>query len=479
MSSISRGFLWSAIERFSVQGIGFLLSIIIARIVSPDAYGLIVMIQVFMSFSQVFIDSGFTSALIQKQDRTEDDYYTAFIFNFAVAFGLYVLLFIGAPFIAEFYDEPLLVSITRLVALNLIFSSFSLVQRARLTIDLDFKTQSKASIFAVCVSGVVGIICAYSGMEVWALVIQGLLNQIITSLALMFFSKWTPKLRFSTNSFCRLFNYGSKLLVNNLLTSVSIQIYSLVIGKRFSSADLAFYNRGFTLSQFPSTNIADVLDRIIFPVLSKLQNDREKMISTYFRYLHLSNFIILPLMGFLIVLAPPLIEVVLTPKWIPAVKYIQIFSLNFMFYAWLQQSGNLIAAIGNTGLLLKAQIVKRVMSLIIIVSTIGFGIDIMCWGFVVGAILETVTNVYLDRIELGIKILSQIRSLFDVILSTALACFAIWLFMLFFDNIYIQLFGGSVIGFAVYVLMVFVFRMSEKEILVSVLHGDLGFLKSN
>ena len=479
MSTISRGFVWSAIERFTVQGIGFLLSILLARIVSPSSYGLIVMIQVFMSFSQLFIDAGFTSALIQKQDRTEDDYCTTFIFNCGVAIVLYFLLFIAAPFIASFYKEPLLVPITRLVALNLIFSSLSIVQRARLTVDLDFKTQSKASIWAVCISGIVGIICAYSGMEVWALVIQGLLSQIITSFALMYYSRWKPKLRFSKESFMKLFNYGSKLLVNNILTSASIQIYSLVIGKRFSSADLAFYNRGFTLSQFPSTNIADVLYRIIFPVLSKFQNDRSQMICAYFRYLHFSNFIILPLMGLLIVLAPSLIEVVLTPKWVPAVKYIRIFSLNFMFYAWLQQSGCLIAAIGNTGLLLKAQIVKRIISIIIIVCTIGFGIEVMCWGFVVGAFFETLINVYLDKKELDVSITRQIKSLLDVVFSTAFACLMAWLFISLFDNVYFQLIGGGIVGFAVYVLLVFVLRMKERKFFVDLFHGDFSFLKSN
>ena len=188
MSQVAKGFLWSGIERFSIQGVGFILSIIIARIVSPSSYGLIVMIQVFLSFSQIFIDGGFANALIQKKERTEIDYYTVFLFNFAVAISLYVVLFISAPYIAVFYNEPQLTNLTRVISLNLIFSSLSIVQKARLTIALDFKTQTKAGLLAVLISGSCGVICAYSGMEVWALVVQGLMTQLIISLSLMFFS---------------------------------------------------------------------------------------------------------------------------------------------------------------------------------------------------------------------------------------------------------------------------------------------------
>ena len=286
MSQVARGFVWSGIERFSIQGISFILSIIIARIVSPSSYGLIVMIQVFLSFSQIFIDGGFANALIQKKERTEIDYYTVFLFNMAVAIGLYLVFFFAAPSIADFYHEPQLTDLTRVISLNLIFSSLSIVQKARLTIALDFKTQTKAGILAVLISGICGVICAYSGMEVWALVVQGLVSQIIISLALMWYSRWLPKLQFSKMSFKKMFSFGSKLMANNLITGIYINLANLIIGKKYSAADLAFYNRGFTLTQFPSANIAEVMNRIIFPVLSRLQDDRKELIDAYEKYLH-------------------------------------------------------------------------------------------------------------------------------------------------------------------------------------------------
>ena len=399
MSQVSRGFAWSAVERFSVQGISFFLSIIIARIVSPSAYGLIVMVQVFLSFSQLFIDGGFANALIQKKDRNETDYCTVFFFNLGVAIFLYMLLFFLAPVIANFYEEPQLTSITRVISLNLILSSLAIVQKTRLTINLDFKTQTKAGLVAVIISGTIGVICAYRGFEVWALVIQGLVNQFIISVTLMYFSRWKPKLIFSGQSFKRLFSFGSKLMLSNILTSIYVNVTNLVIGKKYSSADLAFYNRGFTLSQFPSTNLSDVMNRVIYPVLTRVQDDLDSLRSEYLKYLHLTHYIILPLMGLLLVLAEPLIEVLLTPKWLEAVPYLKIFCLNFMFYPLQQQAGNPVAAIGHSGVLLKAQIIKRIVALGILVVTLTISIPAVCWGILASSAFEAVVNVLICRKE--------------------------------------------------------------------------------
>lgn len=466
MSQVARGFVWSGIERFSVQGIGFILSIVIARIVSPSAYGLIVMIQVFLSFSQIFIDGGFVNALIQKKDRTEIDYYTVFIFNMIMAVALYGIFFITAPIIAGFYNEPLLTSLTRVIALNLIISSLSIVQRAKLTIELDFKTQTKAGIISVIVSGIIGVICAYSGLEVWALVIQGLVGQIIISLSLIYFSRWLPKMQFSVDSFKKMFNYGSKLMANNIITSIYINLANLIIGKKYSAADLAFYNRGFTLTQFPSVNIAEVLNRIIFPVLSKLQDDRQKLIEAYLRYLHLSNYIILPLMMLLIVLARPLIEVLLTDKWLPAVPYIQIYSLNFMLYAAMMQTGNPVAAIGHSGILLKYQFVKRGVSFILLIATVGISITVLCWGILVSSIFELLINMYVLRKDLGVGFREQVLPQMDVVFSICTMGLCVYLWTLLVNNACLQLFAGGGIGLMAYFLATFMFNMREKEMLL-------------
>lgn len=468
MSQVARGFVWSGIERFSVQGIGFLLSIIIARIVAPSAYGLIVMIQVFLSFSQIFIDGGFVNALIQKKDRTEIDYYTVFIFNMVMAILLYGLFYIAAPFIADFYEESQLTIITRVIALSLIISSLSIVQRAKLTIELDFKTQTKAGILSVIISGVIGVICAYSGMEVWALVIQGLVGQIIISFSLLYLSRWMPQLQFSMTSFKKMFNYGSKLMANNIITSIYINLANLIIGKRYSAADLAYYNRGFTLTQFPSTNIAEVMNRIIFPVLTPLQNDRKRLIETYIKYLHLSNYIILPLMMLLIVLAYPLVEILLTEKWLPAVPYIQIFSLNFMLYAIMLQTGNPVAAIGHSGILLKYQFVKRAVSFIILIITVGISVTAVCWGILISSIFEVIINMYVLKKDLGVGFYKQIKPQLDVVFLTLLVGGFVYIWTVYVSNAYLQLFVGTLLGLVLYLVSTFMFNLREKNMIQQV-----------
>lgn len=479
MSKVTKGFFWSAIERFSIQGISLILSIIIARIVSPDAYGLIVMIQVFLSFSQLFIDSGFANALIQKKDRNEIDYCTVFIFNFIVALSLYFLLFFTAPLIAGFYNEPRLISITRVISLNLIFSSLSIVQKTRLTINLDFKTQTKAGLIAVIISGTIGIICAYSGLEVWALVIQGIINQFMISLALMFFSRWRPRLVFSYSSFKRLFSFGSKLMLSNVLTSIIININSLAIGKKYTAADLAYYNRGFSLSQFPSVNISDVLNRIIYPVLTEKQNNIKELKESYLQYLHLSHYIVLPLMGLMAVLAKPLIIVVLTPKWLDAVPYLQIFCINFMLYPIMQQASNPVAAIGHSGILLKYQFVKRGVSLAILLYTLSISIKAICWGMVVGSIFEALVDIIICRKEIGLGIREHLKSQLDVIFSVLIVCTVTFLIAGIIEVPIIKLIVGGGVGVLLYIGLTFLFNMNEKSYLLQAINYYKTHKKDN
>ena len=478
MSSVSKGFVWSGIERFSIQGISFVLSIIIARIVSPSAYGLIVMIQVFLQFSQLFIDGGFSNALIQKKDRNEIDYCTVFLFNMGVAITLYFLFFFLAPIIAIFYEEPQLTTITRVISLNLIFSSLSIVQKTKLTIELDFKTQTKAGLIAVLVSGTVGVVCAYCGFEVWALVAQGLINQLIVSVGLMYYSRWKPQMIFSTQSFKRLFGFGSKLMLSNILTGIYINLNNLIIGKKYTSSDLAFYNRGFTLSQFPSSNIAEVLNRIIYPVLSQLQDDRDELKRAYFRYLHLSHYIVFPLMGLMIVLAQPMVEVLLTDKWLGAVPYIQIFCVNFMMYPIILQSSNPIAAIGHSGVLLKTQLLKRGVCLAILIYTFTISINAICWGVVIGSAFEVIVNLVILRKELGIGFREHIMTQMDVVLSVVAVCVVVYFVILIIPGALWKIIVGGGLGVVLYMGITILFEFQEKPFIVNYIGKILSHRES-
>lgn len=469
MSKSAKGFIWSSIDRFSVQGVSFLLSIIIARLVSPSSYGLIVMIQVFMTICQTFIDGGFANALIQKKERKEEDFYTAFIFNLSVAIFLYIALFISAPLIASFYEEPQLTLITRVLGLNLIFSSLSIVQKTKLTIDLNFKLQAKAGLLAVIFSGSIGVICAYKGYEVWALVVQGLASNIFISFFLFVFSRWTPKLIFSSESFRHLFGFGSKLLLANLSTSIYLNIYNLVIGKRYSSADLAYYNRAFTLTQIPSTNVEMVLSRIIYPLECRLQDDPKELKTAYFKYLHLSNFVVVPMMLLLASLATPTVRVLLTDKWLPAVPYIVLYAINFALYPWLDQSVQLLNVVGETGINLKTQIYKRLFSFIILIVTIPFGVYVICIGVLLSTVIELLITLFTDRKVLKITLKEHIQSQLDVYIISVIMFVIVYSVCLLISDPFIQLFIGGFVGLFVYMSMACFMRMQEIEYITNLI----------
>ena len=268
-----KGTVWSTLERFSVQGIQFVVMVIMARILTPEDYGLVGMLAIFIAVSQSLIDSGFSQALIRKQDRSEIDNSTVFYFNIGVGIILYFLLYFTAPLIAKFYDEPQLIPITRVVGLSLVFNSLVVVQRALLTIKLDFKTQAKASFIGVIVSGALGIGMSYSGFGVWAIVWLQISNLFIIAILLWILSSWKPLWAYSWKSFKELFSFGSKMLASGLLDTIFRNLYLIVIGKFFNASDLGYYTRAHQFTDFASSNITGIFQRVTYPILCTIQND--------------------------------------------------------------------------------------------------------------------------------------------------------------------------------------------------------------
>ena len=397
MLKVTKGFFWSAVDYVSVQAIQFFISIIIARLVAPSAYGVIVMVQVFVSFAQLFIDSGLKNALIQKKDRTDIDFYTMFIFNLGVALFFYAVLFIVAPYIADFYNQPVLADLTRVIGLSMVLSSLSITQLARLQILLDFKTQAKARVLSVIISGIIGIGCAYHGMEVWALAIQGVVGAFVTSVLLMYFSRWMPRWRFSYQSFKHLAIFGSKLLFGNILTMFYIQITNLIIGKVYTPAQLAYYNRGFALSQLPSTSIVGVISQTVFPIYCELQSDKRNLLVAYNKYTRLSCLIIFPVLSIVGVFAFPLTIVLLTERWVGMAEYLSIFCLVFSFYPIFTNGGQIVMAVGQAGLLAKAVVVKRIIAFSLLVVTLPISLKLVAWGLVLSNFLEMIISMYCVR----------------------------------------------------------------------------------
>ena len=325
------GVKWSAIERFSVQGVQFLLGLMLARLLSPSDYGIIGMVGIFFAISQTFVDSGFSNALIRKIDRTEIDFSTVFYFNIVVGLICSVIIFLLAPWIAVFFNQPILTDVTRVLSINVFLGSLTTVQYAKLTIAINFKTQAQISLVSTILSGCLGVYLAWIGYGVWALVYQSVVASILRVLLLWIRVRWIPVWTYSWKSFRTLFSYGSKLLLSGLLHTLYTEMTTIVIGKFYTSKELGNYSRGQAIATLPCANITSVLQRVTFPIFSRIQDDDKHLISVYRKYIILSSMVIFFVMTLLVFLAKPLVLFLLTDKWMNAVVFLQIYSFKKIY----------------------------------------------------------------------------------------------------------------------------------------------------
>lgn len=458
MSSLKQqtfsGVFWSAIERFSVQGIQFILSFVIARQLLPSDYGLIAMLSIFMAIAQNFVDSGFSNALIQKQNRTNVDYSTVFYFNIAVGILMYLILVFLSPAIASFYNQPILKDIIIWVGLNLVINSLATVQRAILTIQLDFRRQAFVSLTAVIISGCVAIYMAINGYRVWTLVVQGLLNSSITVILLWVTSHWHPLFVFSCSSFKELFSFGSKLLLGGLLHTIYTNLYTLIIGKIFPIRELGLYSKASSLSQYPSTNITGILNRVLYPVLCRLQEDNDALTEKFYLFIRLTSFLVFPMMIGLAVLSEPFILLVLTDKWTDAVPYIRILCFAYMWDPIMRMSWNLLNAKHRSDYSLKAEIIKKITAVTILFLTIPFGIKMMCLGLVLYALSDLcIILQFTKKILPRVTLKNHLKNLFPIFSQSLLMGLGLYLFIQVFLNPWIQLLGGLGVGITLYLLL--------------------------
>ena len=465
-----KGVVWSSVDRFFSQGIQFIFSILIARLLLPSDYGTVAMLNIFLAISQTFIDSGFGTALIRKIDRTEEDFSTVFYFNIAAALAFYGILWFTAPYIADFYDIPLLKDITRVVALTLVFGSFSGIQSARLSIAIDFRSRAIISITVTLVTGALGLWMAYSGYGVWALVMQSVVSSLLRTILLWAFVRWMPKLVFSWKSFKELFSFGSKLLASGLLDTAYNNIYTLVIGKVFSSSALGAYSRADSLAQYPSSNITSVFQGVTFPVLSSIQNEPERLTSAYKKFIRLSAFVVFPLMIGLSAVADPLIRLVLTDKWEGAIYLLQIICFSMMWYPVHAINLNLLQVEGRSDYFLKLEIIKKIQGVIVLCITIPLGLVTMCYGRVVSSVLCLVYNTYYTKKLIDYGFASQMKDLLPILAHSLVMGVIVWMIVLFLPSLWLQLVVGVIAGAAYYLVGAYIMRFDELNELLSLLH---------
>lgn len=417
-----KGMLWGAAERFSVQGVQFVVMLVMARLLTPRDYGLVGMVAIFTAISQVLVESGFSQALIRKKDRSAVDDSTVFYFNAVLSLLLYAVLYAVAPAVAAFYSMPELTEVMRVISIVVVVNAFGLVQRAVMSVNLDFKSQAKASFTAAILSGIAGITLALTGFGVWALVWQQILNAAISTLLLWLMAKWRPIWAFSMASFRQLFAFGSKLMVSSLLDQTWNNVYGLVIGKFFRADTLGYYTRAMSFAQLPTTSFAMVLNKVSYPALCKLQDDDVRLAESYRKFLRMAAFIIFPFTLLLAGIATPLTVALIGEKWRFAGLLLTIICFSLMWVPIHSINLNLLVVKGRSDLFLRLEIIKKCIAAALIVATIPLGIEWVCWGQVASSVLALVINTHYTGIFIKLNFWRQMADISPSLLM-ALAIF--------------------------------------------------------
>lgn len=404
-----KGTFWSAADAFLGHGVTFLVGLVLARLLSPEEYGLIGIVTIFISILQGFVDSGFSNSLIRKKDVSDDDFCTLFYFNLVVSILMYGILYIGAPWIARFFERPQLVELVRVMGVLIIIQALSIVQNTNLIRKIDFKTQTKASLISALSSGVIGIVMAYTGMGVWALVAQHLSYQLFFSACLWFFNRWLPSKKFSIFSLKYMWGFGWKLLVSSLLYRIWNELYQVVVGKFYSPATLGQYTRSKQYASIFSTNITRIIQRVSYPVLSQVQDDKNRMVSAYRRVIKTTMFVTAISMFFIGAIGEPLIYCLIGPQWLIAATFLPFICISLSLHPLHAINLNMLQVQGRTDIFLYLEIIKKIISIVPICLGIFVDIYWMLIGSIVAGIISFFLNSYYTGKELGYSSWQQLK----------------------------------------------------------------------
>lgn len=468
---VSKGLLWNTIHNLSMKGIQFLLMLFMARLLSPDDYGTVGLLAIFIQLSNTFAESGFSLALVRKQDRTQVDLSTAFYFNIVVGIICYFIVFCIAPWVADFYNKPILTSLLRVLALTIPISSLSTVLVAMMNYNMQFKKQAMISITHTLVSGVLGLAMAFMGYGVWALVGQSLIATCLGTVLCWLLNRWHPSWIYSWKSFREMFGFSSKLLLTRIIDTIYGNVYSIVIGKVYSPATLGHYTRAQNWATMPSTNIVGILNNVSFASLSKIQDDIERLRSVYRKMIKTSAFIVFPLMFGLSAVSLPLIFFTIGTKWELCAQILQIICFMFVFMPIQSLNINLIQAMGRSDLSLKISVVGKVLSLLVLFGSLPFGIIPMCWFSVISSVVILLINFYYVGKLLELSIFSQLKDLFPSACLSAIMYIAVFFTIRLFTTDWTQLLAGIFVGMALYTSLAYVFKMKS-------LYDTIGVIKN-
>lgn len=462
-SKVISNFIWRFAERCGAQAVQFIVSIVLARLLMPEVYGTIALITVITTILNVFVDSGMGTALIQKKDADSVDFSTVFYFNMFVCIILYVGLFICSPWIAYFYKDATLTPVIRVLGLTIVISGVKNIQQAYVSKTMQFKRFFFSTLGGTIGAAIIGIWMAYKGFGVWALVTQQIFNAMVDTLILWITVKWRPKKEFSFKRLKGLISYGWKLLASALLDTMYINLRQLIIGRMYTPSDLAFYNRG---KQFPDliiTNINTSIDSVLLPAMSREQDNTERVKTMTRRAIKTSTYIMAPLMMGLAFCATPVISLILTDKWLACVPYMQIFCITSMFYPVHTANLNAIKAMGRSDLFLKLEIVKKVVGIVLLLSTMWFGVMAMAYSLLVSSVLSQIINSWPNRKLLNYGYLEQLKDILPGIILAVVMGICVypvqWLGLLDIITLCIQVPLGAII----YIIGSKIFKLESFE----------------
>ena len=411
-----KGFVWNTVERLVTNGIQFVITIILARLLSPNDYGVIAMPAIFLAIAQVLIDSGFTNALIRKPDLNEKDLSTAFFFNIIVGIAAYLLLFLSSPLIADFFKTPILSILLKVTSLVVFLNSLGIVQQAVMTKDLDFKTQAIISTISTIVSGIIGIWMAYSGYGVWALVYQQVSAALLRVVLLWVYGRWKPLWIWSKESFRYLWDFGSKVIVIGLLDTIFNNVYAFVIGKKYNAEDLGNYTRAQQFADLPINNLNGIIQRVTLPLLSEIQDDNSRLSTIYLRLIEMTSLLIIPLMFGLAAMADPLIISLLGEEWSGCILLFQILCIARIWTPFNAINVNLLQVKGRTDLLLNLELAKKAIISFLLGLTFYRGVIILVGGFALCTFIAFMINTYYTKKLIGVSLSMQLNAIIPSII---------------------------------------------------------------
>lgn len=405
------GLLWSFIDSFAMQGITFIVGIILARLLTPQEFGLVGMITIFIAISSSFINSGFGNALIQKQNCTEIDYSTVFYFNLLMGIVFFIVLFFTAPTISRFFNEPQLKHLIRVLGVVLIIDALTIIQLTILTKRIDFKLQTKISIISSIISGILALAMAFKGFGVWSLVVRQISQQAVSSLLLWTWNRWRPLLVFSIESFQQLFSFGYKMLISGLIDTLYRNVYYLIIGKYFSMKELGYYTRAVQFQSLPSSNLQTIIGRVSYPVLASIQHDIPRLKEVYKKVTRSTMLITFLLMMGMAAVSRPMILSLIGDKWEPSIIYLQMLCFVGALYPLQALNLNILQVLGRSDLFLKLEIIKKLLAIPIILIAIFLGIKPMILGMMIYSLIAYYLNSYWSGKIIGYSFTNQVKDI--------------------------------------------------------------------